>query len=165
MAKMNTISMLKKGFFFLIFCLNTSLSLHAANLQEFDYSFEVKGLKEGDTTMIAYYLGTKQYIKDTILVSKSGVVNFKGTELEGGIFLFVAPGMKFFEFLAVEPKISMETDLANMVSSMKVKIGEENTVSMTISSSRKKCRKNPQNSTPKKAIQPLRNSGKRKSNN
>ncbi len=127
MAKMNTISMLKKGLLLLVLFLTIG-SVHAANVKEYDYSFKVKGLKEGDTTMIAYYLGTKQYIKDTMIVPKTGIVNFKGTELEGGIFLFVVPGMKYFEFLAVEPKISMETDLANMVSAMKVKVSDENTI-------------------------------------
>ncbi|HEX2900097.1 MAG TPA: TlpA disulfide reductase family protein [Bacteroidia bacterium] len=119
--------MLRKGFLLLVLFLSV-LSLPAENLKEYDFSFKVKGLKEGDTTMIAYYLGTKQYIKDTLVVPKSGIVNFKGTDLEGGIFLFVVPGMKYFEFLAVEPKISLETDLANMVSGMKVKLSEENTV-------------------------------------
>lgn len=105
----------------------TSLAV-AQKVKDYDYTFKVKGLKVGDTCMVAYYLGTKQYIKDTLVVPKSEIVNFKGSELDGGIYLFVVPGMKYFEFLAVEPKVSMETDMGSMIPSMKVKASEENTI-------------------------------------
>ncbi len=102
--------------------------LPAQKLATYDYSFKVKGLAEGDTCMLAYYMGSKQYIKDTVVVPKGGLVTFKGKDLDAGIYLFVVPGMKYFEFLAVEPKVALETDLANMVSLMKVKTSVENTI-------------------------------------
>lgn len=114
--------------FLLLFSLFTLTTLQAQKVKDYEYIFKVKGLKEGDTTMLAYYLGTKQYIKDTMIVPKSGIVTYKGSELDGGIYLFVVPGMKYFEFLAVEPKVSMETDLAEMVPAMKVKTSTENTI-------------------------------------
>jgi peroxiredoxin len=117
----------KKGFLLLLLGMIV-VGLNAQKIPAYDFTFKVKGLNEGDTCMLAYYLGTKQYIKDTMLVPKGGIVNFKGKELEGGIFLFVTPGMKYFEFLAVEPKVSLETDLSNMVSMMKVKTSEENAI-------------------------------------
>jgi peroxiredoxin len=118
---------LRKGVLLLLLGV-LAVSLHAQKLATYDFSFRAKGLNEGDTCMLAYYLGTKQYIKDTVVVPKGGLVNFKGTDLEGGIFLFVVPGMKYFEFLAVEPKVVLETDVANMVGMMKVKTSEENTI-------------------------------------
>ncbi len=123
-----TKSTLKKifGLLFLGFCLSSSIQ--AQQIQTFDYTFKIKGLKAGDTCMIANYLGTKQYIKDTLVVPKSGIVNYKGKDLDGGIYLFVVPGMKYFEFLAAEPKISMETDLNDLVPAMKVKVSNENKV-------------------------------------
>lgn len=103
-------------------------SLIAQKLATYDLSFKVKGLNEGDTCMLAYYLGSKQYIKDTVIVPKGGLVSFKGKDLDAGIYLFVVPGMKYFEFLAVEPKVALETDISNMVSLMKVKTSVENTI-------------------------------------
>lgn len=102
--------------------------LRAQKLANYDYSFKVKGLAEGDTVMLAYYLGTKQYIKDTTVVPKGGLVSFKGTDLDAGVYLFVLPGMKYFEFLAVEPKVVMESDTSSLVGLMKVKTSEENTI-------------------------------------
>lgn len=123
-----TKTILKKFFLLLLLISTFGASIQAQKISNYDYSFKVKGLNPGDTCMIAYYLGTKQYIKDTLIVPKSGIVNAKGTDLDGGIYLFVVPGMNYFEFLASEPKISLETELNNLVPSMKVKTSVENTI-------------------------------------
>ena len=103
-------------------------SLKAAPEENYDITVKIKGLNQGDTCMIAYYLGTKQYIKDTIIAGPAGLVQYKGTDkLDGGLYLFVMPGMKYFEFLLVEPKFSLEADREDPVSTMKVKGSPENT--------------------------------------
>lgn len=111
----------------MIFALGTT-QLNAQKVPTYEYSFKVNGLQVGDTCMLAYYLGSKQYIKDTVVVSKPGLVTFKGSNLDGGIYLFVVPGMSYFEFIATEAKISMETELKSLVASMKVKTSAENTI-------------------------------------
>lgn len=123
-----TKSILKKIFGLLFLGVWISTIGHAQAIQNFDFTFKVKGLEVGDTCMIANYLGTKQYIKDTLIVPKSGIINYKGKEIDGGIYLFVVPGMNYFEFLVAEPKISLETDLAELVPAMKVKVSEENKI-------------------------------------
>jgi peroxiredoxin len=101
--------------------------VQAAPLDSYDVSFKVKGVNPGDTCMIAYYLGTKQYIKDTLIAGPGGAVRYQGTKkLDGGLYLFVMPGMTYFEFIFVEPKFSLETDKADPVMAMKVKGSPEN---------------------------------------
>jgi thiol-disulfide isomerase/thioredoxin len=101
--------------------------LGAETVDNYDVTFKVKGINAGDTCMIAYYLGTKQYIRDTVLAGPGGLVRYQGNDkLEGGLYLFVMPGMQYFEFLFVEPKFSMETDKADPIMAMKVKGSPEN---------------------------------------
>jgi peroxiredoxin len=119
--------LLHRGFLLLLLGF-FAFGLQAQKVPTFDYTFKLKGLNEGDTCMLAYYLGSKQYIKDTVITGKGGIANFKGKDLDGGIYLFVVPGMKYFEFIASEPKVYLETDISNMVSMMKVKTSEENTI-------------------------------------
>lgn len=111
---------------FLCLILFTASQAHARP-GGYDYTFKIKGLQEGDTCLIAYYLGTQQYIRDTLLSDKNGVVRYKGDEvLEGGIYLFVVPGMKYFEFVLTEPTFSLETQKDDLVNSMKVAGSPEN---------------------------------------
>lgn len=95
----------------------------------FDYTFKIKGLKEGEECLLAYYLGSKQYIQDTLPVGPNGVVRYKGDEADApghGIYLFVMPGQNYFEFILTEPSFTLETDAASPIPSMKVKGSPEN---------------------------------------
>jgi len=52
------------------------------------------------TVFLAYHLGDKQYIKDTIKLDKSGRGIVRGQEeLPQGIYMIVLPGKKYFEIL------------------------------------------------------------------
>jgi thiol-disulfide isomerase/thioredoxin len=121
-----------KGILRQIFLLSMVLGLFplAARATEFgnyEITFKVKGLNAGDTCMVAYYLGTKQYIDDTIVAGAGGVVNYKGNKkVDQGLYLFVMPGMTYFEFLFVEPKFSLETSKEDPVLNMKTKGSPEN---------------------------------------
>ena len=117
--------------FFLLF-LGFSLSIstiQAKELKDWDISFKVNGLKTGDTCLVAYYQGAKQYIKDTLYATKGGTLRYKAgpdDKLDAGIFLMVLPGMKHFDFMLVEPRFKLETDLKDLVMNMKVKGSPEN---------------------------------------
>jgi len=55
---------------------------------------------QDSSIFLAYHLGDKQYIKDTITLDKAGHGTTKGTEeLPHGIYMVVLPGRKYFEIL------------------------------------------------------------------
>ncbi len=65
----------------------------------YQISFTIDGLRDS-TVFLAYHLGDKQYIKDTIRVDNSGRGIFSGKEnLPQGIYLVVLPGRRYFEIL------------------------------------------------------------------
>ena len=90
---------------------------------------KVNGLKD-TVCYLANYYGDKQYLKDTAQVDKKGNFTFEGnTKLEGGIYLIVLPGNKYFEAIITnEQHFSMETDTGNFIAQMKIKNSAENTV-------------------------------------
>jgi peroxiredoxin len=55
------------------------------------------------TIFLAYHLGDKQYIKDTINLDKEGIGLFAGNEnLPQGIYMIVLPGKQYFEILVAD---------------------------------------------------------------
>jgi len=65
------------------------------------YEIEVtlEGLPDS-TVFLAYHLGDKQYIKDTLKLDRTGHGIFKGKEsLPQGLYMIVFPGRKYFEVL------------------------------------------------------------------
>lgn len=96
--------------------------------QENGYEIKIKvaGYDKG-TVYLANYFGDKQYYSDTTEIDKTGWAVFKkNKKLQGGIYLAVFPGMKYFEFIFTEPKFTLETDSTKMVKNMKVKGSKEN---------------------------------------
>ena len=96
--------------------------------ESYDIKFAVKGLKQGTTCILANYYGDKQYIKDSAKVDAKGIVTFKGDEkLPQGIYLFVPPDKKYFDFVVDEKQTFLiETDTVDYVKNMKVKGSDEN---------------------------------------
>jgi len=89
--------------------------------------FKVDGVKD-TTIFLTKYYGSKLFYADTAEM-KNGVVEFNNPDLKPGLFALLMPGQKYFEFIYnKEPEISIETTLADMVGSMKVKKSEENKV-------------------------------------
>ena len=85
---------------------------------------------QADEAYLAYYLGDKQYIKDTTTVEDGHFV-FAGDEpLPGGIYLVVMPpDNRYFEVIVnTDQHFTLRTDTADLVAHMKVKGSEENTV-------------------------------------
>jgi thiol-disulfide isomerase/thioredoxin len=65
----------------------------------YEISFNIAGLSDS-TVYLAYHLGDKQYLKDSLKIDKSGHGLFSGTEsLPEGIYMIVLPGRKYFEML------------------------------------------------------------------
>lgn len=101
----------------------------AANPPGYSIKIRVKGIKD-TVCYLANYFGDKQYLKDTARVDSKGNFTFEGKNpLEGGIYMAVLPGKRYFEIIisGTEKSFSMETDTADYAKYMKVKDSEENT--------------------------------------
>jgi len=87
-----------------------------------------KGLKEGSMCLLACYYGDKNYIKDSAKANAKGEVIFTSTEkYDQGIYLFVPPNKKYFDFVMdAEQNFSLETDTVDYIKNMKVKGSDEN---------------------------------------
>ncbi len=100
------------------------------NLQaEGGYNIKIKinGLKDSLIYLGNYY-GEKQYLKDSCVSDANGNVTFKGENvLPGGMYLIVLPGKKYFEVIVDKEQVfSMETDMSDYVSNMKIKGSNDN---------------------------------------
>jgi len=90
-------------------------------------SGEIKGIQD-TTVILAYYFGGKQYAADTTDII-NGKLTFSGNKaLDGGIYLMVLPGGKYFELIISEQYFSFTTDIEDLVTNMKFKNSRENTV-------------------------------------
>ncbi len=68
----------------------------------YQVSVSVSGLPDS-TIYLAYHLGDKQYVKDTIKLDNRGQGVFAGKEaLPQGIYMIVLPGRQYFEILITE---------------------------------------------------------------
>ncbi|CAN5388575.1 hypothetical protein BH10BAC1_BH10BAC1_06780 [soil metagenome] len=87
-----------------------------------------KGLKEGSMCLLACYYGDKNYIKDSAKANAKGEVIFTAAEkYPQGIYLFVPPNKKYFDFVMDEGQnFSLETDSLDYIKYMKVKGSDEN---------------------------------------
>ena len=110
--------------FLLIVCL--SVFFTASFSQGYKIKGEIKNMQD-TTAILAYYFGGKQYATDTTDVVKGKLTFSGGKELEGGIYLVVLPGGKYFELIISEQKFSFTTDKNDLVASMNFKNSRENT--------------------------------------
>lgn len=110
------------------FILYFSINSFAGNQEGYTIKITIKGLKDGSMCLLANYYGDKQYIKDSSLANAKGEVIFKGTEKwPQGIYLFVPPNKKYFDFVMDEGQnFSLESDTLDFIKYMKVKGSEEN---------------------------------------
>lgn len=101
----------------------------AAQGQRSGYRITVKipGMKD-TTCFLGRYYGDKQYVLDTARSDGEGVVVFEGKKpLEGGLYLFVFPDRRYFEFIVDrEQQFSLETQWDDPITHMKVKNSMDN---------------------------------------
>jgi thiol-disulfide isomerase/thioredoxin len=65
----------------------------------YEISITIKGLRDS-SVYLAYHLGDKQYINDTIKLDNSGKAVIRGQQqLPQGIYMIVLPGRNYFEML------------------------------------------------------------------
>jgi thiol-disulfide isomerase/thioredoxin len=94
----------------------------------YEISLQVNGLSDS-TVFLAYHLGDKQYLKDSLKLSKSGNGTFSGTEaLPQGIYMIVLPGRKYFEMLISDDQdFSLTCSYTDYFKSLKFSGSDENT--------------------------------------
>jgi thiol-disulfide isomerase/thioredoxin len=95
------------------------------------YHLKIKigGLRDSLCYLGNYY-GEKQYLKDSCHADANGNIFFNGDKpLPGGMYLIVMPGKKYFEVIIdKEQHFSLETDMYDPVTGMKVKGSNDNTL-------------------------------------
>ena len=80
------------------------------------------------TVFLAYHLGDKQYIRDTVRLDGKGLGVFKGQEiLPQGIYMIVLPGRKYFEVLmTANQHFSASCSYSDYFNSLKFSGSQEN---------------------------------------
>jgi thiol-disulfide isomerase/thioredoxin len=105
------------------------LSVLAAgqNKNGYNISFKIDGLTDS-TIYLAYHLGDKQYLKDSVKLDKSGHGLFSGKELlPQGIYMIVLPGRKYFELLLSNNQVfSLSCSFNDYFKTLKFSGSEEN---------------------------------------
>lgn len=97
-------------------------------LTNYSYKFKINGLKD-TVCYMGFHFGEKKYVRDTARVNSKGEVEFKGKDtIKAGMYLFVLPNKKWFEFVVNEPTFSIETDTTDFITNMKIKGSKENTI-------------------------------------
>jgi thiol-disulfide isomerase/thioredoxin len=93
----------------------------------YEIDINIKGLRDS-TVYLAYHLGDKQYIKDTIKLDESGHGIVSGREiLPQGIYMIVLPGRKYFELLmCAEQHFSLSCSFIDYFNTLKFTGSEEN---------------------------------------
>lgn len=107
-----------------------TLGLYAQRpvLTNYSYKFKINGLKD-TVCYLGFHFGDKKFVRDTARINSKGEVEFKGKDtIMGGMYLFVLPNKKWFEFVINEPSFSIETDTTDFIGKMKIKGSVENTL-------------------------------------
>ncbi len=116
-----------KTVFLFHFLLLTSFFAVADTGYEINISIDNYDQKE---CYLGYFLGDKQYLKDTAQVNDKGVFTFKGNEaLDAGVYLIVLPpDNQFFQLLVNdgEQHFSIKTDYKSLTSNVVVENSEDN---------------------------------------
>ena len=115
----------------LIFCfiLISSAFCSTGQLKNgYEIKVNIRELQDS-TVFLAYHLGDKQYLKDTLKLDPDGHGVFRGTEsLPQGIYMVVLPGRRYFEILiSSEQFFSLSCNYSDYFKSLEFKGSEENT--------------------------------------
>jgi len=115
-------------FIFIFFLAAVSLPSYSQGQTGYDISINISGL--GDSTVyLAYHLGDKQYLKDTIKLDRNGHGIISGKEnLQQGIYMIVLPGKKYFEILmSKDQHFAIYCSYRDYFNTLKFNGSEENT--------------------------------------
>ncbi len=94
----------------------------------YEIDITIKDLPDS-TVYMAYYLGDKQYINDTIRLNGAGHAIAQGREaLPQGIYMIVLPGRKYFEMLmSTDQRFSVSCSYKDYFKTLKFTGSDENT--------------------------------------
>lgn len=133
----------------------------------YNLDITIDGLKDS-TIFLAYHLGDKQYIKDTLKLDGLGHTIAKGQELlPQGIYMIVLPGRKYFEILMPDNQdFSVSCAYNDYFNTLQFKGSEENTsfveyqkkwiaLQQRLSSIAKRLQANRQNPDSLKVLEPV----------
>jgi thiol-disulfide isomerase/thioredoxin len=118
---------MRKIFICVIFALFSAYSFSQLK-NGYEIDITIHGLQDS-TVFLAYHFGDKQYIKDTIKLSKAGRAIVSGREiLPQGIYMIVLPGKKYFEILiSKDQSFSLECSYTDYFNTLKFNGSDENT--------------------------------------
>ena len=113
---------------YLFLLISTSLYSFGQEIPGYEIKVNISGLQDS-SIYLAYHLGDKQYIKDTINLNSLGSGTFSGKEkLPQGIYLIVLPGKKYFEILmSGDQYFSVSCSLKDYFKTLKFTGSDENT--------------------------------------
>ncbi|MBS4014453.1 MAG: redoxin domain-containing protein [Bacteroidetes bacterium] len=92
--------MISRRFLPLVLLVIISISCFCSFAKEgYHIKVNINGLKD-TTSILAYYYGNNQYIKDTAYVDSKGFFEFKGDSTLGkGMYMIVLPGQQYFDII------------------------------------------------------------------
>jgi peroxiredoxin len=93
----------------------------------YEIAVNISGLQDS-TIFLAYHMGDKQYIKDTIKLDSKGSAVFSGEEnLPQGIYMIVLPGKQYFEILmSTDQYFSVNCTYTDYFNTLKFSGSDEN---------------------------------------
>jgi peroxiredoxin len=140
----------------------------------YDISVTLSGLADS-TIYLAYHLGDRQYLKDTIILDKTGHGQLKGSQsMPEGIYMIVLPGKKYFEVLISDDQyFSLTCSYADYIKTLKFTGSAENSAFIdyqrkwvkmqeTMGGIYERMQKNKQNSDSLKVLGQLRDNQEKK---
>jgi thiol-disulfide isomerase/thioredoxin len=98
----------------------------------YEITVNISGLQDS-TIFLAYHLGDKQYISDTVNLDKKGSAIFSGLKsLPQGIYMIVLPGKQYFEILMSDDQhFSVSCSFNDYINTLKFSGSDENTEFVT----------------------------------
>ena len=117
---------MKKAIFCTLISFLTILSFSQLKIG-YHIDVHINGLSDS-TVYLAYHLGDKQYIKDTLKLDHSGFGKLEGNEaLPQGIYMIVLPGRRYFEMLmSQDQQFSVSCNYSDFFNSLKFQGSDEN---------------------------------------
>jgi hypothetical protein len=113
---------------FTVFLSVISIYSFCQQINGYKINLTINGLQDS-TVFLAYHLGDKQFIKDTIKLDIAGHGIFSGKEnLPQGIYMIVIPGLKYFEILmSTDQYFNLTCSYSDYFNTLKFTGSDENT--------------------------------------
>jgi len=118
--------------FFCFFLISLASCSKGQQKSGYEIVVNIRDLQDS-TIFLAYHLGDKQYIKDTLNLDNKGSGVFAGEEdLPQGIYMIVLPGKQYFEILIpADQRFSVSCSFADYFNTLKFIGSDENTAFIT----------------------------------